>query len=175
MSVTSPHARILEAVKTQLASLGLFQLIDENHSQYSADIPQLAYPAILIDIEDCNYEEAGEGSQFVTSELSFRVLQSNYSQSSQKAPKTARERALSVYELEASVVGAIHGWAPTVKIDGYDHQFTEPFIRVSSRKMDVDDKGLRCREIRFSTAWEETFDDAPKATPQISIECSIIP
>lgn len=175
MSVTSPHARILEAVKTQLASLGLFRLIDENHSQHMGDIPQLTYPAVLVDIEDCNYEEAGEGSQFVTSELSFLVLQDNYSQSSQKAPTSAKERAHSVYELEASVVGAIHGWAPTAKIDGYDHQFTEPFIRVSSRKMDVDGKGLRCREIRFSTAWEETFDDAPKARPQISVECCIIP
>lgn len=175
MALTSPHARILSELKDRLSGLKDFRLIDEYHSQSIDDIPQLAYPALLVDIEDCNYEEAGVGSQFVTAEISIRVLQANYSQSSQKAPQKAKERAASVYELEAQVVAHIHGWAPTVEIDKEDHQFTAPFIRMSSRKDDDDRKGLRCRMLIFSTAWEEAFSARSVVKPAIAIDGKIIP
>ncbi len=175
MDLQSPHARILSEVKSRLDAMKEFRLIDEYHSQPIETVPKLAYPAVLVDIEECTYDELGEGSQSADSEISVRIYQANYSQSSQKAPEKSKKQALSVYELEAKVVAQLHGWAPTVTIDKEDHQFTSPFIRMSSRKGDEDQKGLRCRELVFSTSWEESFDEKRSLYPSISINGEIIP
>lgn len=170
MNISSPQALILDALKNRLAELKEFRLIDEYHSQSTYDTPRLAYPAVLIDIEDCQYDDAGERNQFVTAELSVRIIQANYSQSSQNAPEKSKERALSVYELEALVVGHLHGWSPTID----EHQITAPFARTTSIKGDTDAIGLRLRELRFATAWEETFPERARAYPAISVNGRII-
>lgn len=175
MNASSPHSLIIDALKERLDTLNLFKLIDEDHSQINAEFPRLTYPAVLVDIEDCQYEAAGEGSQFVTAELSVKVIQANYSQSSKKAPVSAKERALSVFELEASVVGCLHGWSPVKRQDNKDYDFLSPLVRISSAKTDDDEFGLRIREVRFQTSWEEVMPDGGSIQyPDIVVNGSFI-
>ncbi len=175
MNLSAPQSIIIDALKCRLSELKDFRLIDEYHSQSVGDAPRLAYPAALIDIEDCQYESAGEGSQFATASVSVRVIQANYSQSSLKAPQKSKERALNVYELEALVVKTLHGWAPTLPDDdGVAHQIAAPFIRTQSSKEDNDTNGLRVRQVQFSTAWEETFGNNTKAYPTIAIDSIVV-
>ena len=130
--------------------------IDQYHGQDQTDIrPALAYPAVLIDFEQTEYEGMGGFSQSAAVTLTVRLLLDNFASSAQKSPQKAKETAMRCYELEDEVVAALHGWSP-------DTDFCQPLVRLSDRSENRHDIGLRIRVITFTTEWEcYDTDDLP--------------
>lgn len=133
------------------------RMIDRYFGQeQSAVKPSLDYPAVLIDAESAEYDEAAEGCQFARATFSVRLMHANFTKCLQTSPATVRQNALRDFELEHQVVAAVHGWAPiALDDDGNPHQYCEPLIRIADRSENMNDIGLRIRTIMFTTAWEE--------------------
>ncbi len=152
--LSSSFAQIILALQDRIAKqVPAIRMIDRYLGQEQTAIrPALDYPAVLIDVDECEYEEAGEGSQFARATFSVRIIHKCI----QKSPGKIRAESMEDFELEQRVVSAVHGWAPLIEdMDEVVHQFCEPFIRTADRSENRNDIGLRIRTVFFTTAWEE--------------------
>lgn len=166
----SPFAQIMLDLQDRIAeAVPGIRMIDRYIGQEQTAIkPALDYPAVLIDIEETDYEEAGEGSQFARATFSVRIMHANFTKSIQKSKPEVREKALEDFTLEHKVVSAIHGWAPVTEgSDGELHQYCEPFIRTGDRSENRNDIGLRVRTVLFTTAWEERMPEPGTIHPDM--------
>ena len=165
--LSSPFAKIMIDLQDRIAGqVKDIRMIDRYIGQDQTALkPALDYPAVLIDVESCEYEEAGEGTQFARATFSVHIMHANYSKCLQQSSQNVREEALKDFELEHKVVNAIHGWAPTATVDNEVHQYCEPFIRTGDRSENRNDIGLRIRTILFTTAWEERMAEKKVSHP----------
>ncbi len=170
----STFAQIMLDLQDRIAAVvPSIRMIDRYIGQDQTAIkPALDYPAVLIDTESAEYEEAGEGCQFARAVFSVRIMYANFVKCLQKSPLAVRQKALDDFETEQRVVAAIHGWAPTALDDeAQPHQYCEPFIRTADRSENLNDIGLRIRTVLFSTAWEERVPEPvlePEPEPEPS-------
>lgn len=158
----SPFAQIMLDLQDRIAeAVPGIRMIDRYIGQEQTAIkPALDYPAVLIDVEGTDYDEAGEGSQFARATFSVRIMHANFAKSIHKSSDRVREQALEDFTIEHDVVSAIHGWAPVAEgSDGELHQYCEPFIRTGDRSENRNDIGLRIRTVLFTTAWEERMPE----------------
>ena len=162
----SPFAQIMLDLQDRIAKVVPdIRMIDRYIGQDQTAIkPALDYPAVLIDVESTEYEEAGQGSQFARATFSVRIMHANFTKSLQRSAAKVREESLEDFALEQKVVSAIHGWAPVVEVDETElHQYCEPFIRTGDMSENRNDIGLRIRTVTFTTAWEERFPEPSMA------------
>ena len=159
--LSSPFAQIMLDMQNRIAAqVPGIRMIDRYIGQDQTALkPALDYPAVLIDVENCDYEEAGQGSQFARATFSVKIFHADFSRCIQKSPSKVRENALKDFELEHAVMSALHGWAPTAEVENELHQYAEPLIRTGDRSENRNDIGLRIRTILFTTAWEERMAD----------------
>ena len=156
--LSSSFAQIILALQDRIAKqVPGIRMIDRYLGQEQTAVrPALDYPAVLIDVEDCEYEETGNGCQFARATFSIRIMHANFTKCIQKSPGKIRAESMEDFELERSVVSAVHGWAPLMADgDKVLHQYCEPFIRTADRSENRNDIGLRIRTVFFTTAWEE--------------------
>ena len=128
----STFAQIMLDLQDRIAAVvPSIRMIDRYIGQDQTAIkPALDYPAVLIDTESAEYEEAGEGCQFARAVFSVRIMYANFVKCLQKSPLAVRQKALDDFETEQRVVTA-------------------------DRSENLNDIGLRIRTVLFSTAWEE--------------------
>lgn len=171
----APQERVIFDIQERLAAeVPSLKLIDRYNGQDLAPQPQLAYPAVLIDIEDQEYEEMSDSSQFCRATITVRLFVSNFSSSTQKSPLKSRKEAMKDYSLESEIVSALYGWAPTAIVGDEEHEYTVPMVRVSSRPGDNYEKNVRQRVLTFSTSWEESMADPELAHPAILVDGLVI-
>ncbi|MBR0195266.1 MAG: hypothetical protein IJQ32_03360 [Paludibacteraceae bacterium] len=165
--LSSPFAQIMLDMQDRIAAqVPGIRMIDRYIGQDQTALkPALDYPAVLIDVENCDYEEAGQGSQFARATFSVKIFHADFSRCIQKSPSKVRENALKDFELEHAVMSALHGWAPTAEVENELHQYAEPLIRTGDRSENRNDIGLRIRTILFTTAWEERMPEGDIAHP----------
>ena len=127
------------------------QWIEQDFGQdvYKEWRPAVAFPAVLIDFPDSNFEAMSTLHQFARVTISLRLLDAPFTQSYADAPIETKKDALAFFDLEHEIVVALHGWTP-----GY----CQPLIRERATSNNQNNIGLRIREISFTTAYEEYFD-----------------
>lgn len=168
MELTNPLAQMLCAVEDRIAGIDGIRMVDRYAGQDNYELrPGVSSPAVLVDVEDVEYEEMGGGSQMARATLSVRLYVGNYAGACLTAPQEARMNAMRDLTIERALVETLHGWAPTGE-DG--SEWAEPLIRMSSGNENRHDIGLQVRVLRFATAWEEMVVPREKRKVQSRIE-----
>lgn len=153
MELTNPLAQMLCAVEDRIAGIDGIRMVDRYAGQDNYELrPGVSSPAVLVDVEDVEYEEMGGGSQMARATLSVRLYVGNYAGACQTAPQETRMNAMRDLTIERALVETLHGWAPTGENGS---EWAEPLIRMSSGNESRHDIGLQVRVLRFATAWEE--------------------
>jgi hypothetical protein len=136
---------IQERIKAEVTEI---EWIEQDFGQDAYDKwrPNVAFPAVLIDFTNADYDNiAGEG-QTADVTVTLRLLVAPFEQSYEDAPLEVKQGALEYFELEHKLVQAIHGWSP---------EYTQPLIRKRIMSNNRNDIGLRIRELQFTTAYQE--------------------
>lgn len=153
MELTNPLAQILCALEDRIAEIEDIRMIDRYAGQDTYELrPAVSTPAVLVDVEDVEYDEIGCGCQYARATLTVRLYVANYAGACQTAPQEARMNAMRDLTLERALVECLHGWVPT---DEDGQEWAEPLIRTGSAAENRNDIGLQVRLLRFTTAWEE--------------------
>lgn len=153
--MNSPFARlyldIQNRIKTEVPEI---EWIEQDFGQDVFDKwrPNVAFPAVLIDFPTAEYSEIGGIHQQADVTINMRLLVTPFSQSYEEAPIEVRQDALDYYEIEQKLVQALHDWTPD---DGYAQSLIRARVTANNRS----DIGLRIRELQFTTAWQEFFDE----------------
>jgi hypothetical protein len=149
------------------AAVAEIEWIEQDFGQdvYSEWLPNVAFPAILIDFPNTDYSETSNVNQSATVAITLRLLFSPFSQSYEDAPIEVRQDALQFFEIENKLVNALQGWAPT---DAY----CQPLLRRTAASNNNNKIGLRIRNLQFITAFIEIFE-SPEALQQ-TIKMKII-
>jgi len=110
--------------------------------------PDVAFPCALIDFIQATYSNLSMLAQVGEVSVNIRIGFAPFSQSYQAAPLDVKEKALAYYDIEQKVFEAVQGW---------NNDFTEPFIRVSAttEQRDNDAIGLRVRVLTFQTGYQD--------------------
>lgn len=126
------------------------QYIDQDMGQLGQmsedDPPPLSYPAVLIDFPDTGYSELAGGAQLGAVMISLQLVFNPYSPTWQKAPKTVREKGLNYLDIEQKLHNALQKW---------HLEYFQPLIRTSVKSNNVNDIGLRVRQLNYSTQYED--------------------
>lgn len=114
MELTNPLAQMLCAVEDRIAGIDGIRMVDRYAGQDNYELrPGVSSPAVLVDVEDVEYEEMGGGSQMARATLSVRLYVGNYAGACQTAPQETRMNAMRDLTIERALVETLHGWAPT--------------------------------------------------------------
>lgn len=113
--------------------------------------PSVAFPAVLIDFPSASYSAESGLSQFGEVSVNIRLFVAPFTQSYDDAPIEVKEDALQYFELEQKLVNVLHGWTP-------EDSYCQPLIRGGVQTHNRNDIGLRIRNLTFSTAYEEDFE-----------------
>lgn len=146
--MNSPFANIFLAIQQQIqTSVTAIKYIDQDLGQLKTTTrPPVAWPCVLIDFEDFNFENLGENVQTAKGTIVLRLGFAPYSNSSQITPSTFLHQAISYYDIEWSLHKAIQGWAP-----GDDFG---SLIRTAASTQKRTDN-YRVRELSYSIAFED--------------------
>ncbi|MCD6011654.1 MAG: hypothetical protein K0Q79_1516 [Flavipsychrobacter sp.] len=169
--MNSPFALLFLAMQERIGAIidpdtsdPLFAFIDQDYGQLERTIsglPSVSFPCALIDIEDADFDNAGDNTQTATLKISIRVGFAPYSSTSGLTPEEWKLRALAFYEQEQALHLALQGWSPgevtiteeplaTADLsDTFGH-----FIRVhthSERRVDT----LRIRHLTYTIGMQD--------------------
>lgn len=139
-----------ERIKTEVPEIEWIEQ-DFGQDQYDKWRPNVAFPAVLIDFPDTQYDELATGSQLAIATVSVRLFVAPFSQSYEDAPIEVRRDALQFFELEKKVVGCLQKWMP-------DAGYCQPLIRTRATSSNRNDVGLRIRELTFTTEFEDYLE-----------------
>jgi hypothetical protein len=114
--------------------------------------PNLAFPAVLIDFPNADYSNIALGGITATITVSIRLFFAQFAQSYEADPEEVKEVALKYFELEQELINKLHGWQP-------DSDYAQPLMLTGITSNNRNNKGLRIREMRFTTAYEEYEKD----------------
>lgn len=163
--MNSPFANIFIGLQQHIAdTIPAINYIDQDLGQLNNDRhtvrPSVAFPCVLIDFENCNFEDLGENAQTAQGSIVLRLGFSPYSNSSQSTPQDSIENAINYYDIEWDMHKALQGWNPTTDVGA--------LTRISTQTQKRTDT-IRVREIRYSFAFE---DHSTQNTTQI-VEAAI--
>ncbi len=162
--MNSPFANIFLALQQYIqTNLPAIKYIDQDLGQLkSGSRPPVAWPCLLIDFEDFNFENLSENVQTAKGVIMFRLGFAPYSSSAQTTPTPFLQQAISYYDIEWELHKAIQGYSP-----GADYG---RFIRISSSTQKRSDS-YRVRELRYSIAFEDfsTKTQRQYVTPTLTI------
>ena len=146
--MNAPFANIFLSLQEHIqASVAAIKYIDQDLGQLkSGTRPPIAWPCVLIDFEDFNFENLGENVQTARGIITLRLGFAPHSGSSQATPSPYQQQAIGYYDLEWSLHKALQGWPPG---DDYGH-----LSRISATTQKRTD-AYRVRELRYSIAFED--------------------
>lgn len=136
---------IQERIKSEVTEI---EWIEQDFGQDAYDKwrPNVAFPAVLIDFTNAEYDNIANEGQTAEVTVTLRLLVAPFEQSYEDAPLEVKQGALEYFELEHKLVRAIHGWST---------EYTQPLIRKRITSHNRNDIGLRIRELQFTTAYQE--------------------
>lgn len=136
-----------ERIKTEVPDI---RMVDEDKGQLE-DIdpknnrPPVSWPCLLIDFQNCKYDDLGELVQTVDGALVLRLGFPPYSSAASWMPTATKVKALRYFDIEWQVYKALHGWQP------------EGFGTLLCRSSDTEKRmdAIRVRELRYELTFEE--------------------
>lgn len=139
-----------ERIKAEVTEI---EWIEQDFGQevYSKWRPNVAFPAVLIDFPDSEYDELSGANQNGVVNITLRLLVAPFEQSYEDAPIEVKQGALEFFRIEQKIVAAIHNWQP-------DAGYCQSLMRTRIRSNNRNDIGLRIRELNFTTAYQEFFE-----------------
>lgn len=167
--MNSPFANIFLALQSYIqANVTVIKYIDQDLGQLKSSArPPVAWPCVLIDFEDFNFENLSENVQTAKGVITLRLGFPPYSNSSQATPSQYIRQAISYYDLEWTLHKALQGWSPG---DDYGH-----LTRISATTQKRTDS-YRVRELRYAIAFEDysTKPTQQYATPALAVTNQIL-
>ncbi len=128
--------------------------------------PNVAFPCSLIDFVNADYSNLSELAQVGDIIVQIKLGFAPFSQTSQAAPMSVKDKGLDYFNLEQKVFEKVHGWYNDV---------CQPFIRLNAATdKRFEEIGLRVRVLNFSTQYQDessypVFETTP-ATAAVNIE-----
>lgn len=154
----SPYSIIFQAIKARIAAelpddfnyidmeLGQMEAYDYNNGGK----PQIDFDGLLVDYENFNFKENGDGSQTAFGTILLRACFQELNPTSNIAPEAIQEAGLSYLEKELRLHKALHDWSLG--------EFYTPLIRVGATTESRPDN-YRVRQLRYSISYQ---DDSTK-------------
>lgn len=119
--------------------------VDFNDNQLQEEVPPIAYPCALVDIDLPRCENIHEDIQIASANFTITLIFKSFGETNTKTPKSRREFALKYFDVVDTVFD---------KLQGYKNENFYPFERTSVRNQNIR-QGLKVVEMSFSTSWEE--------------------
>jgi hypothetical protein len=133
----------------------VFRYVNHNLGFLDEDIPQLLYPAVLIDFRAFQYSNMSRNVQIGEGQVVLTVVFAPYSGTSNVTNEEFRKKGLGFYEKENALHKAIQGWSPAYMVETTDVlEFCGAFDRVSD-DTDMKRKDVRIRRITYSIGFED--------------------
>jgi hypothetical protein len=148
--MNSQFANLFLAVQTQIAAVASVKHVDQDLGQFEDERPPVTFPAVLIDVDNFIFSDAGENIQLANGQLILRIGFPPYSASSNVVPTQYKQSAINYYDIEYAIHAALQGWSPGDAFGKLD--------RVSARTEKRTDN-LRVRIVTYSIAFED-YDNA---------------
>lgn len=159
------YLNLSDHLKTQVPELKLIDM-DFGQLEIFEYKPNVAFPCALIDFPNADYSNLAELAQQGDIILQIKLGFAPFSQTSQAAPTSVKEKGLEFFSIEQKIFEKLHGWHNDV---------CQPLIRLNaSTDKRFEEIGLRVRVLTFSTQYEDesarfVFQKVP-ATASVNIE-----
>lgn len=141
-------ATILSDVRTQLEeNVSELAYIDKDRGQLPSEATSAAWPCALLDVENVDYTQEGDGRQMADARIIVTVADKRLSSASQAASEQ-EEDAFRIFGLLEEVHRALHCFST----GGY-----APLCRTNLKKTAADDS-YECYKLTYRTAFEVGFD-----------------
>lgn len=167
--MNSPFANIFIGIQQHIVNtIPAINYIDQDLGQLKKDHntlrPSVAFPCILIDFEDCSFENLSENVQTAKGNVVLRLGFAPYSNSSQSTPQDYIENAINYYDIEWDLHKTLQGWSPSTDIGTLTRIYAGTQQRTDS---------IRVRELRYSFAFEDY--STGNTIQQIAADINITP
>ncbi|WP_345081517.1 hypothetical protein [Nemorincola caseinilytica] len=132
---------------------------DLDHGYLKDDVPALAYPAVLIDL-DGTFSQQGMVTQLGDITVRLRLVFSAHSTTDNLSPRSVAEKGLAYFELEHIIHQALQGWTPTLSTPADPAKDIMPpdlfgsFSRIAART-DSRRTDLRIRELTYKISLQD--------------------
>lgn len=145
---------IQEKIKTEMPEI---KWIDQDMGQLEdyEDRPPVAFPCVLVDFIDTDFDQDGGNVQTGKQIIQFKLGFNAYTGTAAAVPVPQIEKALYFYELEKLLYQVFQQW------DG--GEMCQPMIRFKASSGKGYEGGLMVRIIQFSTTYDD--DNARNYTP----------
>lgn len=127
-----------------LKQIPAIKWVDLNTGQLQQEMPPLAFPAVLVNVNSLNCRELGDKIQRVQASFSLTLVCQLMGETNAQAPELMREKALQYLDLVEEIYK---------KIQGFESVYFYPFERTSVQFRNL--KGLNVVDLQFETAWED--------------------
>ena len=117
---------------------------DLNTGQLQQEMPPLAYPAVLININSLNCRDLGENIQRVQASFSLTLVYPAMGETNSHAPEPMQSTALQFLDLAEEIYK---------KMQGFEGEAFYPFERTGVQFRTL--RGLNIVELQFVTAFED--------------------
>lgn len=126
--------------------------------------PSVAWPCVLIDFGNTNYDEMPGNVQWGNAAFSLRLGFPSFSPSQSGAPTSVKEQALQYYELEQFLYQAIQGY------DG--DGLIQPATRINAMTERRDGDNFRVRVLVFNTTFmdDSAAEQFTTARPTLNLQ-----
>ena len=170
----SPNANLFLAIQKKIESL-----VDTNEEKYFRYVaqemgqmenhngnsrPPVSWPCVLIDIDGFTYENMGLNAQTGKGTVTLRLGFPPYSDNSNLAPDTYKEKALYYYDLEQILYTNLQGWVPTIPDQEEELQMADIFGHLMRKSSSTEQRNdfIRVRILDFALS----IDDHSATHPQ---------
>jgi hypothetical protein len=159
--MTSPIANLFLSLQAYIAALqdadgnAYFAQVDQDLGQLERSLapgrPSVAWPCVLIDIDNLTYKDVSQNAQTGEATIMLRLAFPPISSSSSITPAEYRERAIYYYDLEQVLYQAVQGWSPYQQ-DGYSDlkEIFGAFSRKNAHTEKHHGDKLRVRNIAYT-------------------------
>lgn len=134
------YLTILEILK----QIPAIKWVDLNTGQLQEEMPQLAYPAVLININSLNCKDLGDNIQRVQASFSLTLVYPTMGETNSHAPELMQSSALQFLDLTEEIYK---------KMQGFESERFYPFERTGVQFRNL--RGLNIVELQFATAFED--------------------
>lgn len=135
--------------------------VDKDWGQLSYDTPAVKFPCALLDIENINYSQQGNGYQLADVQLTVTVANLRLVSASLNSPR--KEDAYRVIDLMEQIHKALQLYS------GGDYA---PLFRTNLKKV-MADSSRECYKITYQTAFTVSCDTAQNYVPTPDIHINI--
>jgi len=154
----SPFARIFIAIQKHIkAQVPEVLHIDHDLGQLEGYThrPEIAFPAVLIDLPDWQTDDLGDNAQQAEGDVIIKLGFAQHLQSSSHFSETHIKEALTYYELEQKIHTALQGWS--VAVENSEGDPTDDMGNLSRRGRRSENRpmGIRVCVVRYRLAFED--------------------